>query len=1011
MRRILPQLIIVFVLMALTGHAQSPPGINYQGVARNPDGKPLALKNIAIRINILKDGSNGEVEYQEIHTVTTNSFGLFTLVIGSGDALTGDFQFISWALGNKWLRVEMDPDGGSAFQIMGAQEFMSVPYAFYAKYAGSGAGNNGVKLSAGDGISIIDNVISNTGDADNNPANEYNSSAALGADHKLRITDGGGTQEVDLSPLITAGSAPQDLQVNGTKVKITNNPSATEVDLAPYLDNTDNQSLALTGNSLGIIGGSGVDLTPFMDNTDQQSLSLTGTNLAISNGTGVDLAGFMDNTDSQDLTITGNSLSLSNDATPVDLSSYLDNTDSQTLTFTGNSLSISGGNSISLASLAADNQNLNLAGSSLSISGGNSVSLAPFLDNTDKQDLQLSGNILSLSNDATAIDLTPYLDNTDKQTLAFSTSGTNRTLTISGGNNIIIDVADNDNSATNEIQDLSLSGNTLSLSSDVTPVNLSPYLDNTDAQSLTFTGSSLSISGGNSVNLASLATDNQSLNLAGTSLSISGGNSVSLGPFLDNTDNQDLTLTGNSLSLTNDGTPVNLAPYLDNTDNQDLQLSGNILSLSNDATAIDLTPYLDNTDKQTLAFSTSGTNRTLTISGGNNITIDVADNDNSMTNEIQNLSLSGNTLSLSSDITPVDLSSYLDNTDAQTLTFSGNNLSILGGNSVNLASLATDNQSLTLAGSNLSISGGNSVSLAPFLDNTDNQDLTLTGNSLSLTNDGTPVNLAPYLDNTDNQDLQLSGNTLSLTNDATSINLAPYLDNTDNQNVTVNAAGTNRVLSITGGTGATFSVADNDNDPVNEIQTLSYDGATKQLQISGSNNVTIAETQNIGQVLTQGNDAGGSKITNLGNPAAATDAANKQYVDAGDAALTSRISNNYAFKAGFSYSNVLGLGSANLPIVSEDFDDFNVVNSTNFTATAAGTYVFVIDGSVSTILGSPAINILYNGTKYPVSIGSNQRYNSTFMFRLTVGQTVSLVADGLTVGASVSGSFFGYKLL
>src|SRR5690606_30269947 len=43
-------------------------------------------------------------------------------------------------------------------------------------------------------------------------------------------------------------------------------------------------------------------------------------------------------------------------------------------------------------------------------------------------------------------------------------------------------LADGDKDATNEIQDLSLLGNILSLSDDATPVDLSPYLDNTDNQ-------------------------------------------------------------------------------------------------------------------------------------------------------------------------------------------------------------------------------------------------------------------------------------------------------------------------------------------------------------------------------------------------------------------------------------------------------------------------------------------------------------------------------------------------
>jgi len=41
---------------------------------------------------------------------------------------------------------------------------------------------------------------------------------------------------------------------------------------------------------------------------------------------------------------------------------------------------------------------------------------------------------------------------------------------------------DADANPTNEIQDLSLTGNTLSLSSDLTPVNLTSFLDNTDTK-------------------------------------------------------------------------------------------------------------------------------------------------------------------------------------------------------------------------------------------------------------------------------------------------------------------------------------------------------------------------------------------------------------------------------------------------------------------------------------------------------------------------------------------------
>jgi len=832
----LPSLLlsVALILSVVAGHAQSPPGINYQGIARNLDGKPLVLKDITIRINILKDGDNGDVEYSEIHTLKTNSFGLFTLVIGNGDVVSGDFRFISWAMGNKWLRVEMDPDGGSSFQLMGSQQFMSVPYAFYSKYSGN-------VLTPGQGISITNNVITNTGDGDSNPGNELNTGLTLSADRILRLTDAGGIKEVDLSPLAVNQSLSGVLTLgnnaDGQKIANLGAPVlATDAVTKGYVDTrlasadldiaNELQDVSIEADKLKLTNSlTEVDLSPYLDNTDSQNLSFSGTTLSIGGGNSVNLSSLA--VDAQDLSLNGitNTLSLSGDGTPVSLTPYLDNTDSQSLTFSGTTLSIAGGNSVNLSSLAVDAQDLSLNGIT---------------------------NTLSLSGDGTPVSLTPYLDNTDSQSLTFS--GT--TLSIAGGNSVSL------SGLAVDAQDLSLNGitNTLSLSGDGTPVSLTPYLDNTDSQSLTFSGTTLSIAGGNSVSLSGLAIDAQDLSLNAAT---------------------------NTLSLSGDASPVNLAPYLDNTDNQQLTLMSHSLTLTNDATPVDLTPYLDDTDDQTLALS----------------------------------------------------------------------------------------------GTNLSINNGNSVSLAAFMDDTDDQDLTLAVNSLSLTGDATPVSLAPYLDNTDSQSLS------------------------------VLPSGNNRTINISGGTGATFSVADGDSDQTNEVQSLAFNTTTKNLSISLGNSVNIPETQTVAQVLTMGNDAGGQRLTNLGAATVPSDAANKLYVDNADNAINARISANYAFKTNFTYSSLLSLGNdIPMPLAGESFDDSNVVGAANFTAATAGTYVFMVDGNLSYLLGNPSLSLLYNGTKYPVATANN-RFNATLMFRLTAGQTVSLVGDGLTVGANVNGSFFGYKLL
>jgi hypothetical protein len=134
MKKLLLSLVLA-ISTFVTAYSQAPKGINYQGVARDSEGKPIINKNISVHISILKNEANGEVEYSETHKPQTNQFGLFTLLIGQGTPGTGSFAFISWAVGNKWLQIEIDPEGGGSFQLAGTQQLMSVPYAFYSEYS------------------------------------------------------------------------------------------------------------------------------------------------------------------------------------------------------------------------------------------------------------------------------------------------------------------------------------------------------------------------------------------------------------------------------------------------------------------------------------------------------------------------------------------------------------------------------------------------------------------------------------------------------------------------------------------------------------------------------------------------------------------------------------------------------------------------------------------------------------------------------------------------------------
>ncbi|HQH25200.1 MAG TPA: tail fiber domain-containing protein [Bacteroidales bacterium] len=117
--------------------AQAPQSFKYQAVARDLSGNVLAGKSVRFRISILKGSTSPTAVYTEQHIKTTNSFGLVELEIGKGSVPSGSFPGINWGNDDYFLKVEMDPNGGSAFQEMGTSQFLSVPYALYARETGS----------------------------------------------------------------------------------------------------------------------------------------------------------------------------------------------------------------------------------------------------------------------------------------------------------------------------------------------------------------------------------------------------------------------------------------------------------------------------------------------------------------------------------------------------------------------------------------------------------------------------------------------------------------------------------------------------------------------------------------------------------------------------------------------------------------------------------------------------------------------------------------------------------
>lgn len=127
-----------FVFLLLVGFLQAqnptvPPGISYQGVARNSGGTVLANTTIAVKFEVI-DIPSTAVVYSETYTggngLTTNNVGIFTAVIGSQNPAV--FQAINWASGKHKIDIYIDVNNGTSFNFLGSQGFQTVPYAFHS---------------------------------------------------------------------------------------------------------------------------------------------------------------------------------------------------------------------------------------------------------------------------------------------------------------------------------------------------------------------------------------------------------------------------------------------------------------------------------------------------------------------------------------------------------------------------------------------------------------------------------------------------------------------------------------------------------------------------------------------------------------------------------------------------------------------------------------------------------------------------------------------------------------
>jgi len=128
-------LLLTCIFPLTTTLGQSPEKMSYQTVIRNSSNSLVASTSIGMQISLLQYSASGTAIYVERQFPTTNSNGLVSIEIGTGNVISGSFSTIDWAKGPYFIKTETDLNGGSTYTITSTSQLLSVPYALHAKIA------------------------------------------------------------------------------------------------------------------------------------------------------------------------------------------------------------------------------------------------------------------------------------------------------------------------------------------------------------------------------------------------------------------------------------------------------------------------------------------------------------------------------------------------------------------------------------------------------------------------------------------------------------------------------------------------------------------------------------------------------------------------------------------------------------------------------------------------------------------------------------------------------------
>lgn len=495
-KRLLLALLAFVSCLGLNAQTNPPDAFVYQGLAKNPGTGGIASKTkVRLKVQVLQGGPTGPMVFEEHHNTTTNADGIFSVLVGRGIKLSvttySSLYDIPWSQDSFYFSLSMSI----------AMRFPPNSYSPYLPIGTQQFFSVPYAMFAKEAQSVLDT---------------------------LNIASGGNYRFLQLG-----SQKPVVFYVGDGDTSALN----------------ELQELVRLGGRMGLKNGDGsitytVNLPDSSSINELQMISQKGNTITLSQGGGsvtidIDDADADPNNEIQTLSKSGTTITLNKSGGSIT------DSDNQTLSFSGSSLSISSGNSVTLPDSSSSNELQYLEQSNglgtISLSqGGGLVTLPDSSASNELQTISKSGSIISLSNSGGSV--------TDSDNQYLTLNGA--TLSISSGNTIILP----DSSANNELQKLTISGNTISLSNSGGSV----IVPDSDEQTLSISGNTISISNGNSVNIntndsdADPSNEIQTISKTGTTISLSKN-----GGSITDSDGQTLKLNGNTLSISG-GNSVNL---------------------------------------------------------------------------------------------------------------------------------------------------------------------------------------------------------------------------------------------------------------------------------------------------------------------------------------------------------------------------------------------------------------------------------------------------------------------